>query len=153
MYLLMQTSSKPGYYKNICVYWLLWLIVVHVILSNKIIRSYFLNDKNLTSLKNKSKIWKFQNQLLLDFLLTLEPFNSVIYAKSIFAWIGAQMIHGNKIGWIFDLWCFKNILAEVGRFHYIFFGNHMLSLCWDSTSTILTSMSLKGSVLALPRID
>ena len=33
---------------NICVYCLLWLIVVHVILSDKILRSYCLNDKNLT---------------------------------------------------------------------------------------------------------
>ena len=31
-----------------CVYYLLWLIVVHVILSIKILRSYCLNDKNLT---------------------------------------------------------------------------------------------------------
>ena len=34
--------------ENICVYCLLLLIVVHVILSDKILRSYCLNDKNLT---------------------------------------------------------------------------------------------------------
>ena len=39
---------------NVCVYCLLWLIFVHVILSDKILRSYCLNDKNLTS------CWMFQ---------------------------------------------------------------------------------------------
>ena len=34
--------------ENICVYCLLRLIVVHVILTDKILRSYCLNDKNLT---------------------------------------------------------------------------------------------------------
>ena len=33
--------------ENLCVYYLLWLIGVHVILLNKILMSYCLNDKKL----------------------------------------------------------------------------------------------------------
>ena len=48
-----------GFHKeNICVYCLLRLIVVHVILSDKILRSYCQIDKNLTLLKKNQSLKK-----------------------------------------------------------------------------------------------
>ena len=93
--------------ENLCVYCLLWFIVVHVILSDKILISYCLNDKNLTPLFPKREgIWNMSawGEMGIHFLgvlfwlIELE-LPSLVY-KYMFDILGLGVVFHGSFGWL-----------------------------------------------------
>jgi len=99
-----------------------------------------------------SNNWIYSKRLLFSCSLTLEPTNYLIRERGIFAWVGAQSMIGEPIGWTNDLSYLIKFPTGIGSFPCIFFKNYGLSSSLVSMSIILTFMNFKGLVFVMLRI-